>query len=194
MAMTNVEQAVLNKAQQEAEAVLDEARGATEAHWERASARLRESHERRVEALRAELTGTLERQCASRETEDRLERLKIKNEIIDKVFRRAAEGIVSLPDDGYHHWLKSQLSHLPERSGGRVAANERDREIVGRLLKEIPDPQGLALSEEPLDILGGFLVQGERADLDYSVDSLLSVLRESLAEEVAASLFRGEAE
>ena len=187
MALTEVEEAILKKAQEEADAIIAEAEQKADAHLERESARLREEHERRIARTRAELEAALDRETGTRKTQDRLEILKVKNEIIEEVFRKTVEGIVSLPDGGYEKWLKGQISRLPRIDGAEILANDRDRETVGKILGETKIP--MKLSEESAPIKGGFLVRGRDADLDYSVEALLGVLRESLAEEVAAGLF-----
>jgi len=190
----DMEQAVLRKAQEEADAILNEARVKANARFERESARLREEHERRVGAARAELEAALERETSAKETADRLSLLKIKNEILEAVFSRAVEAIRSLPDDGYARWLKGQLAVVPKATGTRVAVNERDAQLMAGLLRDLPGGSAMQLAENPASIQAGFIVQGEQADLDFSVEVLLGVLRESLAQEIATRLFGGEAE
>ena len=194
MALMDMEQAVLRKAQEEADAILNEARAKAAARVERESARLREEHERRVAAARAELEAALERETSAKETANRLGLLKIKNEILEAVFSRAVEGIRTLPDDSYARWLKGQVAVVPRVSGARVAVNERDAQLMAGLLRDLPGESAMQLAENPARIQAGFLVQGEQADLDFSVEALLGVLWESLAQEIATKLFDGEAE
>jgi len=193
VALMDMEQAVLRKAQEEADAILAEAGQRAEARRERDSARLREEHTRRVEAMKAQLEGTLERDVGARGSEDRLKLLKVKNEIIEEVFAAAIDGIRALPDDGYARWLKKQLLRVPKTSAGKVVVNDADRETVARLLKELPEVAHLTLSENSAPIKAGLLIEGERADLDFSVGALLGTLRESLAQEIATRLFAEEA-
>jgi len=184
--ISSVQTAVLDKARAEAEAILAEARKDADARLERESARLREEQERRVAALRAEAEADLEREAGNRRAEDRNKLLAMKNEIIEEVFAKAIEAIRDLPGDGYAKWLEAQLARAPKMDGAAVAVNEADRPLMERILSE---SSGLKMAEKPAAIGGGMIIQGARADLDFSVESLLGVLRESLAEEIAAQLF-----
>ena len=192
MALMDMEQAVLRKAQEEADLILNEARTRADARFERESARLRQEHEHRVAAARSEMESALEREISARETDDRLKILKVKNEIIDEIFTRTVGSIRSLPDQGYERWLKAQLSRVSKALGGRVAVNERDAQLMARLIEGLPDNPDLSLAAEPAHIKAGFLVQGEQVDLDFSVEVLLSALRESLSRQIATRLFEEE--
>ena len=191
MPLSNLEQTVAKKAQSEADAILAEARQKADALREKESARLREEHQRRMTALEAQLRAELDRQTGDQEAQDRLQALRIKNEIIESVFRAAAEGIRNLPADGYRRWLREQLLRLPSDQPLQVAANAADLPVIARLLGEIGRPN-LSAAAEPAPLAGGFVARGGRNDLDFSIEAVMSVLRESLAEEVAQRLFGEE--
>ena len=193
MAQPKVEQVVLNKASGEAECILNDAREAAEARKTRESARLREAHQRRVEMMKAERDATLERDVGGRETEDRLRQLAVKNEIIDEVFARAADTIRNLPNDGYVNWLKQQLARVPKEASGSIVACAEDKPLVARLLRELSANGRLALSDKMARIKGGLLIEGDLVDLDFSIESLLGALKESLVADVAARLFGDKA-
>ena len=188
----DMEQAVLRKAQEEADVILNEARTRADARFERESVRLRQEHEHRIAAARSEMESALEREISARETDDRLKILKVKNEIIDEIFTGTVGNIRSLPDQGYERWLKAQLSRVSKALDGRVAVNERDAQLMARLIEGLPDNPDLSLAAEPAHIKAGFLVQGEQVDLDFSVEVLLSALRESLSRQIATRLFGEE--
>ena len=117
MTLSNLEQALQQQVEQEAKKLLDEARAAADARFERESARMCEDHERRIAANRAELETSLERETSARETADRLKLLHIKNEIIEAVFNGAVDKIRALPNDGYADWMKR---HLAEKASRRT--------------------------------------------------------------------------
>ena len=189
MTIPAVQQAVLDRAQAEAQRVLDEGRRQADARFEREAARRREEHARRVESMKAELEAGLDREVGARRTEDRNKLLAMKNDIIADVFAKAIDGIRSLPDDGYATWLKGQLERVPKTEGAQVVVNAADRDTAASLLGQLPGDAGLALSDKSAPIEAGLLVEGAQADLDFSVESLLDVLRESLSEEIASRLF-----
>ena len=194
MTLSNLEQALQQQVEQEAKKLLDEARAAADARFERESARMCEDHERRIAANRAELETSLERETSARETADRLKLLHIKNEIIEAVFNGAVDKIRALPNDGYADWMKRQLASLPSMPGSGIAVNARDTDVAKRLLSELSLDSSLSIDDKPARIQAGFLVHGEQADLDYSVEVLLGVLRENLAQEIATKLFGEEVE
>jgi len=190
VALSGVEKAVLEKAEAEANKVLDAARREADAYWERESARLREAHERRVEADRRELEMQLERDAGAKEIEHRLELLKAKNEIIQEVFETALDGIIELPDEGYLRWLREQVARLPEMSDAVLVANERDRPLLERAVRE--SGRQFAVGDDNAPIRGGFLLRSENVDLDCSIESLMDDIRETLTRDVAERLFGGE--
>jgi len=189
--LSNLEQTVAQKAQAEADALLKEARAKADALREKESARLREEHQRRMAALEAQLRANLDRQTGDQEAQDRLRLLQIKNQIIESAFHAAAEGIRNLPADGYRRWLREQLLRLPAGQPLQVAANAADLPVIAQIVKEIGRPN-LTVAPEAIPLVGGFVARGGRNDLDFSIEAVMSVLRESLAEDVAARLFREE--
>ncbi len=188
MALSNVEQAVLQKAEDEVRKTLDEASEAAEALLQRRTARLREEHERRVEATHHELESELERETGARDAADRLELLKLKNEIIEEVFEKAVAGIRSLPDNGYAGWIKAQVAALPPMDEAVLVANAQDQSFLQDAVAAA-QRSDLKTSDQPAAIKGGFLVQGAQADLDFSIEALMGTLRDSLTEDISQKLF-----
>jgi len=191
--LTNLEQAVEKKAKEQAEALLAEARREAETVLKRETERRREEHARRVEALRQSLENEYEREVGARRAEDRREVLRLKNEILEEVFRRAVEGMVQLPNQGYARWLAAQLRKLPDAGRGMtLRANPRDGELLTRLLKE--QGSGASMAEPDPSVQAGFIAQGPGRDLDLSVESLMGAMRDALTERVAAELFDAKTE
>lgn len=192
MALSNVEQAVLQKAEDEVKKILDEGGRAAKAYFERQAARMQEEYERRVEATRHELEGELERETGAKEAGNRLELLKFKNAIIEEVFEKAVKGVRTLPDNAYAAWVKAQVARVPQMKQAMLAANAEDQALLKEAVAAANRPE-LKISSEPANITGGFLVQGAQVDFDFSVESLMDTLRETLTEETSRKLF-GEAE
>jgi len=190
VAIANVEQAVLKKAEDEARQVEAVARAEADAFWEKESARMREEHARRIEATRQALEGELERDSGDRKAADNRELLKMKNEIIEEIFSQALDGVQNLPGDGYAQWVKARIASLPDMPNTALAGNERDQPLLQQIAAERANR---SISTTPVPIKGGFMVIGAQADLDFSIESLMNTLRESLTHDVATRLF-GEGE
>jgi vacuolar-type H+-ATPase subunit E/Vma4 len=190
VALSQIEQAVMAKAEGEVASVLEDARREADELLERRMERARDDHTRRVEDARQELEAELDRETGAKETDDRLALLKIKNEIMDEIFGKALDSLRGLPDNGYAKWLTAQAKSLPALEGAALLGTAEDK----ALLQEVASEIGLTVSDAAVSIKGGFLVTGVQADLDVSVESLMAVLRESMTEEISTKLFsKGEA-
>lgn len=185
---SELEQAVAKKAQSESDALLAETRTQAQAFWDKESSRLREEHKRRMAALEARMKDELQRLRGDHEAQGRARVLAVKNEIIESAFRAVAEGVRNLPAGGYRRWLREQLLRLPQDQPLQVAANAADLPVISGLFGEL-GRRNLSVAAEPIPIAGGFVAYGGTTDLDFSIDSAIGALRESLAEEVAARLF-----
>ncbi len=186
-----MEEVVVRKAEAEAKEILAEARKEADERWETRSARLREEHERRVEAAKQEIESELERTEGSKANDNRVELLRVKNEILDEIFDKALDRFVE--SDAYSGWLKRQVEALPEMEGAELVANEADRD---RLKKAAADGErnDMPVAEDAAPIRGGFLVRGKQFDMDVSVESLMDAMRESLTQRIARQLFDEETE
>ena len=191
MTVSKMEQVVLQKAEAEAKEILAKARKEADERWETRSARLREEHERRVEAARQEIESELERTEGARANENRLELLRLKNEIIEEIFDKALDRFVE--SDAYPEWLKQQIKSLPKMGGAELVANKADRDRLKKASADV-ERDDMPVAEDAAPIRGGFLVRGKQVDMDVSVESLMDAMRESLTQQIARKLFDEEAE
>ena len=193
MPLTNLEKAVEKKAQEQADALPASARGEADARLRRDSERMREEHARRLDALGRELQADLDRQVGDAETKNRREVLRIKNEIIAELFGKALDGIVSLPGNGYAEWLGAQLKKLPNAGKEMtLRVHPRDKELVARQIRALGIAAPVADLDE--DVRGGFVAQGKGRNLDFTTDSLMQEMRETLTEKAVSKLFESEAD
>ena len=190
MSLEKIKETVLAKARAEAEALLAEARKAADSAARQGESRLRADHQHRVQGMQTELGSGVDRELAAREAELRRDLLEHQNKVLDELFEQVLDAIVNRPDSGYRAWLGRQLAAAASIGSGRIVCNERDRAAVGELLAGVQgSPE---LSDENADIVGGFLLEGDRFDLDFSVDTLVAALRKELLPSISAELFRSE--
>ncbi len=113
--------------------------------------------------------------------------LRLRREKIDQAYVRAFEAMSSLSDADRSRVLKALL--LRETEGGEtVVPAGRDRQILHRILDEIPEKR-LALSDENAPFENGFMLCGDCFEKDCSFSALLEEIRAETETEVSKMLF-----
>jgi len=115
--------------------------------------------------------------------------LKLKTAILDDVFEQATRKL--LFDDGYWQLTRRYLRSMAGQKGEILCRSEH-RETLGRAIDELNaevTEKIPPLSEETVDILGGFILRGDKFDVDYSLDSQLETFRTKVLPELMAEAF-----
>lgn len=192
MSIEKVEELVLGKAREEAEALLAEARGQAERRLREAEDELRRRNRDELARYQRQLQEETERELAARSTEHNRQLLTERNRLLQEVRRRAEGLIAERPQPHYRDWLARQLRQLTEVRQGELVCRADDREIIGQLLQELVR-EGvqlhLTLSSEELSAAGGFVVRCPEYDVDVTLESQLRALWPGVLGEVAAMLF-----
>jgi len=188
MSIENIEKTILGSARAEAEKLVAEATAEAEAALAAAKA---ESEERK-ESAQAETQAALEQERHQQETAakaaNKLRLLTHKAEILDEIFQAAVTRFIGDRSGGYSEWLVAQLRSVASERGEIVAAKP-DRNAIAALLADRAAADGLALADDSLPAQGGFLLRGEKVDLDLTLDTRLDAIRETLLPELAGRAF-----
>lgn len=130
--------------------------------------------------------------------------LAIKKEAIDKVIEKVHEKMMKLSDKELTELVVKVISQDSIQGNElikvskdeyskylKLFASGKEGEVVELdvLNKKLGKGYSLKLSKEPVDIKGGFVIVGERYDVDHSYKVLLEDLKEKEEAEVAALLF-----
>ena len=192
MSIERVEQLVLTKAREEAEALLAEAQKQAAAQLQEAEARLRRRNQEELERYRRQLQEEADRELAASTPEHNLQLLPQPNRLLGEVRLRAEARTAERPQPEYCRWLGYQLRQLTEVKQGELVCPADDRECLGELLKELAD-QGvrleLTLSSEELRSAGGFVVRCAEYDVDVTLERQLRALWPDVLPQVADRLF-----
>lgn len=122
--------------------------------------------------------------------------LKAKQDQIETAFTKAYEKLVNLKDDEYKKFIKTVLLDIIETgeeviippANGRLALTNQ---IIDEINKEIKDKSGkLSLSEEKRKLAGGFIIRRGKQEINYSLEALVSNIREELELQVVQILFQ----
>ena len=188
MSTENIEKKVLESARAEAEKIVREAE---EAARKRMAAAQAESERRTAQAAEeagAALEQKLHQQTTSETAANKLKLLTHKAAILEEVFAKAIDQFIGDRSGDYRNWLSAQLQSVAGESGAIVPAQD-DRPVIQELLWDLKEGDGLSVAEDSLPLRGGFVLKGEKVDLDLSLDTQLAELKEKLLPELAVKTF-----
>ena len=185
------------------------------AEAEREARRIRRAAEEEAKRIKGEaekaskliidrrLRAARERILGEAEMEGRRKLMEAREELVSRVFEEATKRIESLINDEgrrdeYLEILSKLIAEAVEKIGGSefiVSANERDLELLkrnlGKIRRSLPSRElKLTLSEEPIECLGGVVVEsGDRLKVyNNTLDGRLLRVRRLLSAKVAERL------
>lgn len=196
MSIEKVEQLVLGKAREEAEALLEQAQRHAKARLEQTEARLRQHNQEELERHRRQLEEEADRELAARTTEHNRELLAQRNRLLQQVHEQAQVHVAQRPQPQYRQWLGHQLRQLTDVERGEVLCRSDDRELIGQILAELA-AEGielkLTLASGELGASGGLIVSCPEYDVNVTLESQLGMLWQEMLPQVAGRLFgRGD--
>lgn len=151
-----------------------------------------------LEKARKEAEEEKKRKVTNAGLDAQREILAEKQKLIGEVFDRAVERIRGLPREEYLDLLLGMLvEEGQEAEGGQVLLCERDRGSIGaelveranRALQERGSGTSFELSEETLDIEGGFVIRSGGIEINNSLQWQIKSRREELEPRLVEILF-----
>jgi len=195
--VTKVSEKILADARAEAERIETEAREQT--------GQLLQQVDQEVADRQAQLDGDIQRAAeaerlqllARARMKSRLAELGVRQEAIGSVFERAAEALRSLPDGQYRTLIVNWMLAAVETGEERVVVGTDETRIdhalvseVNKRLSEKLDKEGrLSLADERRPIGAGFILVGQRTEVNASLAVMLAAARNELEPELARVLF-----
>lgn len=123
--------------------------------------------------------------------------LEEKQKQIDVAFEAAKKKLGALPEGEYVEFFAEMAAKAAETGSEQLIFNKSDREKRGSKIVELANKKlsasgkngKLTLSDMTEDMSGGVVLKNGNISTNCSVDTLVSVLRDRLATEVAGILF-----
>lgn len=109
----------------------------------------------------------------------KMELLEVKNKVIDSVLERAISRIQSLPDNDYLILMVKWLVKIPDHLEGELFVNAADlKRIPGNFIDDLNRGRKakVCLSNNAVDVNGGFILRTRNYEIDYSLDTLVKNL------------------
>lgn len=114
------------------------------------------------------------------------EKLKTKQDQLDAVYEQALENVANLSEADYTTVLEKLLAPLKDLEGQLHTSGKRSAELK-KAVKSVGCKADV--SDENLDIAGGFVFEGARVDLDSTFETLMNKVREETIIEIHKQLF-----
>ena len=188
-------QKIIADAKAEAEKIVQQARDS--------QARERSELDRELEQYReqtvaiAEKAGQDEKShiLAAARMETAKQLLSVKREVLDGVFEQAKQQLQKLSDDDYRALMSRLMCEAVETGDEEVLTDRNETRIDQDFVKNVNRELGhgyqgnLKLSDERLDLGGGFVLRRGKIKTNISVDVLIDQARKELEIELAKELF-----
>ena len=150
-----------------------------------------------VEKGKADAADRVERLKGVAELEARKLRLQTKQELLESAFVKALEKLLALPAEEYVSLLAKLAANGSATGAEALILSTTDRPRYGKqvviaanaLLEQAGKPAKLTLSEESREFRGGLYIQDGNIENNCTFPTIIRMLREQMAGEVAALLF-----
>lgn len=186
---------VLQQARQEADQILSEAKAKLDAQNKQRQAELAEFEKQTAQQAQAAFEDKRQRMLAAARMENAKRLLAAKNELLDQLFARAKQRLLQMPDDAYKSLMAKLMLKAVQSGDEEVVVGKNETRINEDLIKQVNRQLGpgfkgnLRMSAKRAEIDGGFILSGGNAQVNASIDVLLSQAREALEIELAKKLF-----
>ena len=118
-----------------------------------------------------------------------------KREILDALFRKVEEELLSINSGQYFKFLLSLLKRDIPAGKSTIFLNKKDLEAYGKKLsnflkKELGKNRESVISEQNVDIKGSCIIKGEEVEINDSIEVILEDLKEKYEIEISKELFK----
>lgn len=188
---------ITGDAQGFAEQTLAEARQEAETVTAKYEEQAKRAHTEILEYGRAQAVERERRICAVAQMETRKSVLAKKQEMIAKAFAQATQKLMQLDDTSYCavlckfavQYAQSGNEQLIFTADDRARFGEQVVKEANKQLEKAGRPHQLTLSEETRSIQGGLLLKEGAVEINCAMDTVIALLKDRMALEVAGALF-----
>jgi vacuolar-type H+-ATPase subunit E/Vma4 len=142
-----------------------------------------------IERTKNALKNAFEHAVGRLEADQRMELLEARTRILEEVFKKATDKL--LYSGGYWALTRESLKKVAGMAG-RICCRAEHAETIGKMIAELNaelHDKLPPLDKKPLGILGAFVLEGDKFDLDFSLDAQMAAFREKALPEVLAKAF-----
>ena len=187
MSLETLKERIISDAKGEAEALITAAQNKAAAIEAEAEQEAKESREREEKEVAERIRAMEEGSAATVRLEAKKCNLKERRRVIDTIYERALNALLSLSEKESVELLSALLKEFAQE--GDTIALAQDYPYPAAAEKVITKA-GYKLSSVRANIRGGFYLYGKKCDRDISYEALLKADREAYQAELAAKIFK----
>jgi len=136
----------------------------------------------------------VERMISSAKLKVRNDKLSVKQEVINNTFKNSIEVLSKIEGQDLLNFIKNSVLSLGVIGEQKMFLNKTGMDIVDltfiyELNQQLGDKGNIKLSSEVKDFKGGFILEKDGIQINYTFEALVSSLKDELEYEVANILF-----
>jgi V/A-type H+/Na+-transporting ATPase subunit E len=186
MSLKRIKDSILTDAKKEAEGIIKDAKERLQERVSYERSKIEECLREKYTSLSKRIEEDKKRALTEQRTNYGMELLRVKNNIIEEIFKKAEEKFIS--EEQYWPIMEKWLGDIKE--SGRVFVNEKDsRRFNEGFVSRISKKDGFVVDQNHIDIKGGFILKTDRYELDRTLDTILLNLRDEMSPLIAKELF-----
>lgn len=193
MSAEKVVEKILAQAKTQADEIRASADTASAAIAKETSAKLTDFEAETTQLKQKAFDEAKSRVLASARMETAKANLKMKKDLIDNVFAKAADIFRNMEDGDYIELMSKLVVVCVERGDEQIVVGKNETRLGDDFLNNVNAKLGekgrLTFAENTADIDAGFILQREKVRINVSLAVLLSQAKENLETELAAELF-----
>ena len=187
MSLEALEKRIISDAEGEAEALVCAAKEKAAQIEAEAEAEAKENREREEREVAEKISAMESGSAASVRLEAKKCNLKERRRVIDTIYERALQSLMSLSEKESMEFLAALLKEFATQGDTIALAADYPYPISA---EKVIEKAGCKLSSTRAKIRGGFYLYGKKCDRDISYEALLKEDREENQAELAAKIFR----
>lgn len=181
--LENITNKILDDAKTEADRIIQES---TKINEDIVNSKVYEANEKKKRILEkavAEAAMMKDRIISNAELKVRDEKLKAKQEVLDRVFKLSKEKLKDINENQYLEFLKNNLKTLNLKGTELLIVPDKMKSKVkaSGLYPKVSDDE---------TVESGFIIKDNDVTMNFSFDSLVDYVREELESEIAQDLFK----
>lgn len=195
MKAEQVVEKILSQAQQEAQAILDQARSRIQQRRADLQGSRQNYAQQTEEKAKAAGEDKLARMLAAARMDLQKKRLAARVDLLNEVFEKARQKINALPEEAYLDLMSRLIMKAAQTGDEEVLVGAQETRLNQKCIKQINQKLGpgfkgnLRLSDEKADIDGGFILRRGNVRINASTGVLIEQMRQDLEIDLAAELF-----